>query len=363
MRRLLATALLAACTAPDDTGGGERTGFGTVPTDDSGDGDTGTWQPGRLETAPSSAVALSGASPGLSPWFDTGEDIDVPVFDCALVPDEPTAINELDEPRGYHDVVFDTLGNIIGSDGQHLTQSPDPSSRSIWVPNTGDVQGMDWLPDGDLVTISGGAVVRVNPDDGESVIASNVYAYGVVVGPDGMVYVGANTAVLKLDPESGDYDEFVDLPGSSTPRVVNFSPDYSRMYVGTLSSMGLVYAVDLDEDLEPLDEPYVFAEGVGGGYHDGMGVDVCGNVYVNDYNTFSFYRVSPLGDVSLLKAWTWADGGYGHGQEWGSGLSVWRTDSIYIPQPYDGNTVAEIVVGIPSRRFNGGLYEVINAEK
>ncbi len=102
--------------------------------------------------------------------------------------------------------------------------------------------------------------------------------------------------------------------------------------------------------------------GVSGSYHDGLGVDVCGNVYVNDFWSLSFFRVSPLGVVKLLKTWASPDPGYGHGQEWGSGLGEWRDDAIYVPQPYDGNTVAELVVGIPSRRYNGGVYEVINEE-
>jgi hypothetical protein len=362
MRSTLAIALLGGCTAPTDTGGDARTPFIPPESDDTGT-DTGYERSHRVEPAPASLMSFgpSRESELGRPWIDSGAP-PLPVFDCSLVPEEPTEINDLDEPRGYHDVIFDTKGNLIGSDGNNLRASPDPSSSEIWVPNVGDIQGMDWLPDGDMVAPSGGAIVRINPEDGKSVIAGGIAAYGVTVGPDDMVYVGAS-AVLKLDPESGDWDQFVSLPGGLTPRVVDFSPDYSKMYIGALSSNGVVHAVDLDENLEPLDDPYVFATGVGGGYHDGMGVDVCGNVYVNDYSTFSFWRISPGGEVSLLKEWTFhGDPGYGHGQAWGSGLSVWRTDAIYIPQPYDGNTVAEVVVEIPSRKFNGGMYEVINVD-
>jgi sugar lactone lactonase YvrE len=262
-------------------------------------------------------------------------------------------------------VIFDTDGNLIGSDGNHLKASPDPDTSDVWLPNIGDVHGMDWLTDGDIVAASGSAIVRINAEDGKSLITSGLSGYGITVGPDGMVYVGgAGAAVMKVDPETGDSVEFVRGFGGAGPRVTDFSPDYSRMYIGTLGFGGRVYAVDLDEDLEPLGDPYRFAEGVGGGYHDGMGVDVCGNVYVNDFHTFSLYRITPGGEVSLLKEWTWKDGGYGygHGQDFGSGLSVWRTDAIYVPQPYDGNTVAEVVVEIPGRKFNNGIYEVINVD-
>ncbi len=38
---------------------------------------------------------------------------------------------------------------------------------------------------------------------------------------------------------------------------------------------------------------------------------------------------------------------YGHGVEWGSGIGAWKADAIYLPQPYNGNTVVEVTLGIP----------------
>jgi hypothetical protein len=365
MRSTLAMALLGACSSPStDTGSDARTPFIPEGHDDSGSDDSADWSTHRVEPGDANGMPFDPRNqPDLGrPWVDSGAP-PVPVFDCSLVPDEPTEINELDAPRGYHDVIFDTDGNLIGSDGSNLRASPDPDTSNIWLPNVGDVQGMDWLPDGDIVAASGSAIVRINAEDGKSVITSGLYGYGVTVGPDGMVYVGGNASVMKLDPETGDFESFVGGFDGATPRVTNFSPDYSKMYIGTLGTGGRVYAVDLDKDLEPIGDPYVFAEDVGGGYHDGMGVDVCGNVYVNDYNTFSLYRVTPAGDVSLLKGWTWSDGGYGHGQDFGSGIGSWRSDAIYVPQPYDGNTVAEVVVEIPGRKYNGGMYEAINVDE
>jgi sugar lactone lactonase YvrE len=366
MRSTLTIALLAGCSSPADTGSDARTPFIPSENDDSGSDDSGDWRTHRVEPGDASTMPFHPRDePELGrPWVDSGAP-PLPVFDCSLVPEKPTEINELDAPRGYHDTIFDTKGNLIGSDGNHLRASSDPDSSEIWVANVGGVQGMDWLPDGDMVTPGGDGIIRINPEDGKDTIASGLYAYGVTVGPDGMVYVGGTgNAVMKLDPETGDWDQFVELPGGLTTRVTDFSPDYSKMYIGALSSNGVVHAVDLDENLEPLDDPYVFATGVGAGYHDGMGVDVCGNVYVNDYSSFSFYRITPGGDVSRLRQWSFhGDPGYGHGQSWGpSGSSVWREDAIYIPQPYDGNTVAEVVVEIPGRKYNNGMYEVINVD-
>src|SRR5678815_2406550 len=152
-----------------------------------------------------------------------------------------------------------------------------------------------------------------------------------------MIYSGTENRIVKLDPETGDFEDFAELPMGEGAHMFDFSPDFSRMYVGILSSTAKLFAIDLDESLEPIGDPYVFADDVGLGYHDGLGVDVCGNIYVNDFWTASFYRVSPLGEVELLQAWPYPDPGYGHGQEWGSGLGPWRTDAIYVPQPYDSN--------------------------
>ena len=366
MQNTFAIAFLTACSSPStDTGSDARTPFIPNTHDDSGSSDdSGDWRSHRVESEDASKTPFGAiGEPDLGqPWIDSGAP-PLPVFDCSLVPDEPIEINELEDPRGYHDVAFDTLGNLIGSDGNHLRASVDSTSSDVWVANVGIVQGMDWLPDGDMVAAGGDSILRINPEDGKDTIASGLYAYGVTVGPDGMVYIGGtSSAVLKLDPESGDWDEFVELPGGLTSRSLDFSPDYSKMYIGVLSG-GVVFAVDLDESLEPLDDPYEFASGIGSSYHDGVGVDVCGNVYVNDYSTFSLWRISPGGDVTRLKQWTFhGDPGYGHGQGWGPGLGVWRSDALYIPQPYDGNTVGEVVLGIPGRKYNNGMYEVINVD-
>jgi sugar lactone lactonase YvrE len=355
MKTSLGCLLLAACTGRDPEPNPEETGTPVV-TDDSG---------GTIETGIERTFGTEQAVwPNFPVFKDTSEpEPELPVIDCALVPEEPTSFTDLAAPRGYHDVAFDGDGNLVGSDGHNLTKSADAESSTIWIPNSGSIDGFDWLPDGDLVAAANNSIVRFTPEGGKTTLATDIYAYGVLVGPDGMVYAADMQKVWRIDPDTGVKTAFADPPGNATPRVVNFSPDYSKLYIGALSGQGVMFVMDLDEDLEPLGEPVLFVDGVGGGYHDGLGVDACGNLYVNDYTTFSLYKVTSSGEVTTLKSWSWADPGYGHGQEWGSGLSVWRDDAIYLPQPYDGNTVIEVVLGVPSRRWNGGLYKVINAPK
>jgi hypothetical protein len=61
------------------------------------------------------------------------------------------------------------------------------------------------------------------------------------------------------------------------------------------------------------------------------------------------YRIDP--DTGLVQDLLGHMGNaYGHGAEWGRGIGEWRSDAIYLPQPYDGNTVLEVVIGVPTAR-------------
>jgi hypothetical protein len=81
---------------------------------------------------------------------------------------------------------------------------------------------------------------------------------------------------------------------------------------------------------------------------DGLGVDVCGNVYVADYGTSALYRIPAQGGEGELFV-DWPDWQYGHGLEWGSGLGGWSETALYLPQPYNGNKVVELELGVPGK--------------
>ena len=133
--------------------------------------------------------------------------------------------------------------------------------------------------------------------------------------------------------------------------MLTFNEDESVLYIGTLSNNGQVFALDFNKDHDPDGEPYLFASNVGGGYHDGIGMDVCGNLYVADYNTRGLYRISPTGSVTALL--TGLGGNYGHALEWGSGIGGWQEMSIYMPQPYNNNNVMEVAIGVPAKGWEG----------
>lgn len=283
---------------------------------------------------------------------ETGETGDTGplVYDCAALPEPVVA--EIAGAKGYHDVAFDGAGHLVGTDTQSLLASTYAGDLSVLVPGV-TYEGIDRLPDGDFVATDGtaGELVRITPDGATTVLASGLAgAYGITIGPDGNVYVGnvhrsPIPEIARVNPDTGEVVDWLKLPMGETPRMIQFGLDSTEAYIATVG-MGQVYRVTIDADLLPDDKPTVFATGVGAGWHDGLGMDACGNLYVTDYSTAGLYRVAPDASVtSLVKKKVPM---YGHGLEWGSGLGGWRADAIYQPQPYHDNTVRELVIGVPS---------------
>ena len=123
------------------------------------------------------------------------------------------------------------------------------------------------------------------------------------------------------------------------------------MYVGSIMDGGAVYEIDLDANYDPVGNPRLFAS-TPGSWHDGVAVDICSNVYIAEYNNRAMYRISPGGAVSTL----FIPGNlslYGHGVVFGNGQGRFSETALYIPQPYNGNTVAEVEIGVPYRTYTG----------
>jgi hypothetical protein len=281
-------------------------------------------------------------------------------YDCSQVPVNHLEFNQLDKPRGYHDVEFDDVGMIIGNNTPNtdLLKATYDGDVQAFIPGSGLVQQMVWLPDGDLAVASEKyGVVRVGTNGSVSVIAGDVRAYGLILGPDEMLYSANQEVVHRIDPVSGSVEILVGKVPKGTPRVLNFNLDYTKLYIGTFGGTnGSVFTVDLDSNLDPVDNPKLFVSGVGdGGFHDGLGIDICGNLYIPDYGTSALWRVSATGTVQKF----WEAGGllnpkYPHGLKWGTGSDGWRDDAIYMPQPYNNNKVGELVIGVPSRHWTEG---------
>jgi hypothetical protein len=266
----------------------------------------------------------TGNIPDLPPVLD---------YDCEKLTQPFISETELIAPRGYHDVYYD-------------------DDVSVFLPGVNSAQGMDVLDDGDLLYVNDfGELRRVTPDPQSTTVATGLSgAYGITVGPDQMAYVSTGSNVRRVDPDTGDTEVWLTLPGGDHPRAMVFNLDSTGAYISTLVfGNSPVYFVELDEDLDPTGPAVVFATYVGEGYHDGLGIDACGNLYVPDYNTRGLYRIDPDGVVTtVFNENTHPASHYGHGIEWGSGIDGWNDHAIYLPQPYDGNTVLEVELGVPS---------------
>ncbi len=341
----LAFLLLAACTPPAVT---EKP---TPETDDTGGPDT-------HETDPPD----SGDTDDTHRTVDTN-DTGMLDYDCDALP-EGMDVEEttFDWARGYHDVVFDTEGNIVGQDTTgNLIKATYDGDSELWVPNAGWTEGMDRLPDGSIVYASGmsQSIIRLTPDGGRETLAGNAGdVNGVTVGPDHKVYY-ANTGVFRVDPDTLEIEELVPRTPQLGARHIVFNLDSTRLYIATLAR-GDVWYIELDEDLNPASEVTHFAEDVGGGWHDGIGIDACGNLYVAEYYDMSLFRVREDATVELLGRPN-AGAAYGHGIEFGSGLGDWKTGALYLPLPYGQNKVKEVWIGAPSghlvRTWNGAAVE------
>ena len=312
-------------------------GVADVDTDTDVDPPTG-------ETGTTGPTGETGTTP-------TGDTAPPEPFDCSAIPTDPIAINRISGARGYHGLAFDTLGNIFGSDGNALLKADYYGTVNVIVPGLGTIQGMDWLADGGLVVASDQnyALARVDTTTGgTSPVATDIGAYGVVVGPNGLVYAADRSQVYRIDPATGVKEVFVANDAGFNPQSVNFSPDFSKFYMTSQSGWAL-WEMDLDANLER-SSPKRHLANFGNSFRDGLAVDYCGNLYVPDYGDRKLFRISPTGQVGILVDFQQLEN-YGHFAVFGSGIGGWKHDALYLPQPYNNNQVIEIEIGVPSRSW------------
>lgn len=273
-------------------------------------------------------------------------------FDCASLPDTLDSERTLEGARGYKGLTFDAAGLIVGSDTSSLIEASPDGDWGVFLPGIGEVEGMATLPDGDLVVTTSwddGALRRLTPEGGVHTLVGGLGAYSVQVGPDGALWAAGWEGAWRVDPLTGDIQTLLetdwDAPWSA--RTLAFSRSLKRLYVGTVDDQGRIFYLDLDDDLQPTGEPQVFVSGVGNGWHDGLGMDVCGNLWAVDYESASLYRVSPEGEIDRMFDWSDDREQFGHGLVWAPEGSDWRTDALYLPVPEAGSVVKEVVIGVP----------------
>ncbi len=287
-----------------------------------------------------------------APTTDGDPAPDPPDFDCSSLPDALPPESIVEGARAYKGLAFDADGDLFGSDGSSLIRTSSSGQWDVFLPGVGEVEGMTFLPGGDLVVTTSwddGAMRRITPQGGVTALAEPG-AYSVIAGPDAMLWAAGWEGAWRIDPDSGEVDTLLetgwDDPWSA--RTLAFSRSLKRLYIGTVDDQGRIFYLELDDDLEPVGGPQLFVSGVGNGWHDGLGMDVCGNLWAVDYESASLYRVSPDGEVDRMVDWSDDREQFGHGLTWGPETGGWRSDALYLPVPEAGNTVKEVVVGVPA---------------
>lgn len=297
---------------------------------------------------------------------DTGDTSPYEVFDCATVPELPEPETIIEGAFASKGLAFDAEGHIVGTDGTSLVKATYEGEWNVWIPGERDVEGLAYLPGGDLISTYGygaGEIKRYSPEGGQTTLVGGLANYSVVIAPNDMIYAAGWNGAYVVHPDTGEYtrlfsDGAPDFPNGVSPRTLAFSKDYDRLFIGTIDNQGRIYVVDLDEDYMPVGIPEVFAEGLGRGWHDGLGIDICGNVYAVDYDSSSLYRASADGSqVTMLVSWSENRREVAHGLIFGTGEHGWRIDALYLPESENGNQVKEIVVGVPGKLWGG---EVLN---
>jgi len=109
----------------------------------------------------------------------------------------------------------------------------------------------------------------------------------------------------------------------------------------------MLYSIAFDDDGEP-GPAEIFVDSLGGGQLDGMAVDACGNVYVDEYVAAIVWRISPDGSdrqpiIDLSADTTWIPN-----MQWGSGVGGWETETLYVLD-IQSDKMYETPLGVPDK--------------
>ena len=355
----LALTLLTACPADDDgtgtgTTSGTSSGSATDPTTTTEDPTTA---PGSSEgsTTTTAADTTTGDTTTADTTGTTG-DTDTAGFDCTTVPAGPFAAERIlmDVPfqtfaeGGAEDLGFDGQGHIAarGQGNAYLLVSADGTFEEF-ANDSDDTYGLRFLANGDVVAAAyqAGEILRVTPDGNVSTFADGV---GGVNGlfPDSMGGVWyTNFAEVGYITADGN-DISVISPASAANGI--FFDEARQIVFFTNYQSGALRKADLVDGLaqDPVDLGEI------PGAPDGITLDICGNLYVNDQGGSDMYRLllddtaMPVGEPELL-----VEGGFPTNvanAQFGSG-DGWEPTSLYAIG--GGGGLYRVDVGVPGAPY------------
>ena len=191
-----------------------------------------------------------------------------------------------------------------------------------------------------------GTVWRVTPEGVKTAVVTGlIYPNGLAVDMEGFVYVTDETTstVLRADPDGLNEFEALSVGTILHPNGITFDNAYQRLYVAGWQGDGHIWIMDRNPD-GTFGAPEQWSLKLGNGL-DGLEVDICGNVYVNDYSAGGMIRVAPDGQSYeiVVDESFWIPN-----MQWGAGLGGWSPTRMYVP---NGSTfeVMEIDLGLPQK--------------
>ncbi len=284
---------------------------------------------------------------------DTDADTDVTEFDCDQQPEGPYEVTEL-VAYASEDLCFDDEGNLLGSDMQHIYKSTYGGDREIWVPNLPFRAGMRRLPTGEVVIANEarGALQKIYEDGSyETLLQGLRYPNGIEIGRDGFIYLTEHDGqrVLRVDPDSGDFTVLSD-GDLMAPNGISFNEDFTALYIAGFDGQQVIWRLPIDDQGNP-GEMEIWAQDVGTGWLDGIGVDICGNVYIADYGNSKILRFNPDGEFDTIAVNGRELSGhvYMPNMDWGSGVGGWDTMKLYVPEGWQASRAFEVDLGIPGK--------------
>ena len=270
--------------------------------------------------------------------------------DCSNIPEGPFELVKLSGPIASEDLAFDDKGNVVGSNDKTIFKTPYGGSPQVFVPSIKYRAGMRYLPSGDLLVNNDntGQLLRIEPNGTINVVLNNLkYPNGMAIDLKGYAYVTEHDAnrVLRVEP----YAKTMDVLSQGTiknPNGICFNAEHTKLFVAGFSGVGTIYAFQVDENGD-VGDPHPWATNVGTGWLDGIGVDICGNLYIADYYATKIYRFTPDGKSYKTVA-TGKPGSntYLPNMQWGSGLGGWDRFKLYLPDGWNKG-VFELDVGVP----------------
>ncbi len=285
---------------------------------------------------------------------DLGEDTtpDVPPdppFDCDSISDGPFELIKIEGAIASEDLAFDGVGHLVGSNNQAIYKTTADGQVGLLAPDVEFRSGMRYLPNGLLAVNDNykGRVLLVDPDGVVSVLVTGLsYPNGMTVDKQGYIYVTEHDAgrVLRIHSYTGEYTVLTEE--ITNPNGITFNAAYDTLYIGSFGAAA-IYAMSISPDGVPgrLEVWADFSDTPG--LLDGMGVDICGNVYVCEYGNTDIWRVSPDGKTKKKIIIGGPLGTYLPNFQWGRGPG-WDPLSLYIPDGWKIG-VWRAQIGVPSK--------------